>query len=296
MFRLFRIKEGILKILFLAISILFPLQTAFGAYGEPATDVSGFGKSMLFISGNTLMWKGTPGVIHADELGCDRFYRPVESPDGNAVAVWAGADNRNCIVVVNKDGYEVMGPWERAGLPCWDCSGNLWFTAQGELLRNGEYAGQPLSAHHISISPGEERVVFTDRTDRLISMDIASGSVDTLSNDFRYFAPFFINEDEIVSPSLDGGIILFQNGYPVSIDSGEQPVWWQDRNSLIYVKTTDDGHAITSSDIWMWRPEGGSESLGETPGIIEMNPAPASGGILYVDIVTGRTGFREVPR
>jgi glucose/arabinose dehydrogenase len=153
-----------------------------------------------------------------------------------------------------------------------------------------------LTAHHISVSPDGGTVVFTDRGDRLLSMEIASGAVDTLSTDHRYYAPIFTSGGEIISPSLDGGIIHYQEGETIPIDQGEHPVWWREREALIYVKTTDDGHRITSSDIWMWTEEGGSERLGETPDIIEVNPAPSARGVLYVDLATGRAGFRGVPR
>ncbi len=267
-----------------------------GAMDEPVNHVSGFGESMLLAGRSVLVWKGTPGELTAGELGCDRFYRPVESPLGDAVAVWAGSDQGEGVVVVRMDGHGFLGPWEEAGLPCWDNAGNLWFTADGELLRNGESTGQLLTAHHISVSPDGGTVVFTDRGDRLLSMEIATGAVDTLSTDYRYYAPIFTSQGDIISPSLDGGIIKYRRGETACIDQGEHPVWWREREALIYVKTTDDGHSITSSDIWMWTEEGGSERLGETPDIIEINPATSARGVLYVDLATGRAGFRGVPR
>lgn len=276
--------------------ILVLSPVAFGAMDEPVINVSGFGESMLLAGRSVLVWKGTPGELTAGELGCDRFYRPVESPLGDAVALWAGSDEGEGVVVVRMDGHGFLGPWEKTGLPCWDHSGNIWFTADGELLRNGEPAGQLLTAHHISVSPDGGTVVFTDRGDRLLLMEIATGAVDTLSTDYRYYAPIFTSGGEIISPSLDGGIIHYRDGEPVYLDHGEHPVWWREREALLYVKTTDDGHRITSSDIWMWTEEGGSESLGETPDIIEVNPAPSARGVLYVDLATGRAGFRGVPR
>ncbi len=71
----------------LCLSVILALSpSAFGAMDEPVIHVSGFGESMLLAGRSVLVWKGTPGEIHADELGCHRFYRPVESPLGDAVA------------------------------------------------------------------------------------------------------------------------------------------------------------------------------------------------------------------
>lgn len=278
-----------------ALFFLYPVQAVFGGLFQPAVGVAGMGDGMLVTGRTALMWDGSPGLLHAEELGCERFNGPKASPVSEAVAVWAGADGINCIVVVTPEGYRVLGPWEGAGLPCWDGNGNLWFTADGQLMKNAEPTGLPLAAHHISVSPSGRRVVFTDRSDRLLVMSTHTGAVDTLSTSFRYYGPFFAGETAVVSPSLDGGIMLLENGQETRVDHGEHPVWWAERNALVYIRTGDDGHTLISSDLWIWMP-GGSRQLTATPTILETAPAPTEGGILYVDAATGLTGFIEVPR
>ena len=276
--------------------ILFPFPLVFGGLLPPATGVAPLQESTVVTGRDCLVWEGTPGVLRASELGCDRFYGQVSAPDLGTVAVWAGSDALNCIVVLTGSGYGVMGPYTRAGLPCWDGGGNLWFTAEGVLHRNGEAVGPALSAHHISVDPRGEKVVFTDRGDRMLSMSIESGSVDTVSTAHRFFGPFFIPGGGIVSPSLDGGIWLFRGSEALFIDNGEHPAWWPEGNGIVYVRSTDDGMNLTSSDIWLWTEGAGRLQLTDTPYILEINPAPAPDGVYYVDAFSGLVGCYEAVR
>lgn len=270
--------------------VLFPFPLMFGGLLPPAVGVAPLGNGTLVAGRDFLVWDGDPGSLNASSIGCDRFYRPVSSPDFGAVAVWAGSDRVNRIVVMDGMGVEVMGPFRRAGLPCWDGDGNLWFTADGSLLRNGEHAGE-LEAHHISVSPGGERVVFTDRGDRIMSMSIGTGAVDTVSTAYRFYGPFFTPDGAIVSPSLDGGIWMFRGSEALFIDNGEHPAWWPEGNGIVYIRSTDDGMNLTSSDIWYWTENACAVRLTDTPYILETSPVPSPGGILFVDAFSGLVGM-----
>ncbi len=276
--------------------ILFPFPLVFGGIFPPAMGVASLEDGTVVVGRDYLLWAGAPGVLRASEVECDRFYRPVSSPDLGRVAVWAGSDAVNCIVVLTGSGYEVMGPYTQAGLPCWDGEGNLWFTAEGLLRRNGEAVGQELSAHHISIDHEGGRVVFTDEGDRVLSMNIGTGVVDTVSTTYRFYGPFFTPGGAIVSPSLDGGIRMFRDSEALFVDNGEQPAWWPEKNGIVYIRSTDDGMNLTSSDIWLWTADGGAEQLTDTPYILEINPAPALEGVYYVDAFSGLVGCAEVAR
>jgi hypothetical protein len=258
--------------------------------------VASLENSTVLVGRDYIVWDATPGLLRASEFSCDRFYRPVSSPDLGTVAVWAGSDAVNCVVLLTGSGYEVMGSYTEAGLPCWDGAGNLWFTAEGVLHRNGEAVGPALSAHHISVDPMGEKVVFTDRGDRILSMSMESGSVDTVSNAYRFYGPFFIPGGGIVSPSLDGGIWLFRGSEAVFVDNGEHPAWWPERNGIVYIRSTDDGMNLTSSDIWLWTEGAGSLQLTDTPYILEINPSPAPDGVYYVDAFSGLAGCFEAVR
>lgn len=277
----------------IAAGVLFPFPLVFGGLLPPAMGVAPLGSHTVVVGRDFLVWDGDPGVLQASDVGCERFYGPAASPDGEAVAVWAGADRTNCIVVIRAAGVSVMGPYEKAGLPCWDGEGNLWFTGDGSLLRNGESAGL-LDAHHISVSPEGENVVFTNRSDLILTMDLQTGSVDTVSAAHRFYGPFFIPSGGVVSPSLDGGIWLFQGTAATYVDHGEHPAWWPEGNGLLYIRSTDDGMNLTSSDIWFWTRSAGAVQLTATPYILETNPVPSPGGILFVDAFSGLVGQVQV--
>jgi hypothetical protein len=260
-----------------------------------AMDVALLNGGALVQGRDTLTWEGSRGVFCASDIGCDRFFQPATSPDGRAVAVWAGSDSLDCIVIVRRNGVKVLGPYPDAGAPVWDGAGGLWFTAEGSLLRNGSPVGAPLEAYHISISPEGDRVVYTDRDDRILVMSVATGSVDVLSDDFRFYGPFFTPGGEIVSPSLDGGIWLFSGDQARYVDQGEQPVWWAAGECLLFIRTTDDGMRLLSSDLWTWTPDGGSRRLTDTPGHLETNPTPSDEGVFFVDAAIGNVGFIDAP-
>lgn len=255
-------------------------------------DVAPLADGILVLGRESVAWAGTPGIFAAAEVGCDRLYHPSTSPDGSTVAVWAGSDDDDCILLVRTRGVEVLGPYGEAGLPAWDASGGLWFTAEGALLRNGEPSGILLDAHHISLSPEGDRVVHTDREDRILVTSTLTGRSEIVSDAFRFYGAFFTPQGAIVSASLDGGIWIFSDEEAVSVGTGEQPAWWPEHQCLVFVRTTDDGEQLLTSDLWTWTPEEGARVYSQTADVLELSPLPLRDGICYVD-AAGTVGFAE---
>ncbi len=277
-----------------ASGILFPFPLVFGGLLPPAMGVARLQDGTVVAGRDFLVWEGAPGVLRASDIGCDRLFGAASSPDYCRVAVWAGSDSTGCIVVLDEDSLSVLGPYESAGLPCWDGEGNLWFTARETLHCNGEPVGPPLSAHHISVSQDGKTVVFTDENDFILEMNLESARLDTISTSFRFYAPFYIPGGGIVSASLDGGIWLFENMRAVPVGQGEHPAWWPEAGGIVYIQSTDDGMYMTSSDIWLWTPGSGAAQLSDTPYIFEINPVPAPDGVYYIDSFSGLVGFLEM--
>lgn len=271
--------------------VLFPFPLIFGGLIPPAMGVARLEEGTVVVGRDYLLWEGEPGVLRASEVGCDRFFGAASSPDLGEVAVWAGSDNGNRIVVLSRSGFEVTEFFTEAGLPCWDGDGNLWFTAEGRLLRNRITTGLELSAHHIGLDREGARVVFTDEGDRILCMNTCTGSVDTVSTAYRFYGAFFTPGGVIVSPSLDGGIWMFGESGAVFVDNGEQPAWWPERNGIAYIRSTDDGMNLTSSDIWFWREWEGARQVTDTPYTLETNPVPSPDGIYFVDAFSGLVGI-----
>jgi hypothetical protein len=274
--------------------ISYSLSLVLGVLVSPAMEVAPLDGGTLVAGRGILVLDYGSLTVQASEIGCDRFYHLTTSPDGGTVAVWAGSETTDCVVKVTGSGIQVLGPYAEAGLPCWDAAGNLWFTAEGSLYCNGEPTDVLLDAYHISVSPDGDRVVFTDQNDKILVLELETAIVDTVSSAFRFYAPFFIPDGSIVSSSLDGGIRFFSGGEELLVDFGDQPAWWPLKNSLVYIKTTDDGMYITSSELYMWTEAEGSSSLTDTPHCHETMPYPARNGILFVDVLGGLPGFLEV--
>jgi hypothetical protein len=259
-----------------------------------ALDVALLDGGTLVQGRDTLTWDGGREEFIASDVGCDRFYGASTSPDGRTVAVWAGSDTLDCIVLVRRAGVKILGPYSEAGAPAWDGQGILWFTAEGSLLRNCIPVGVSPEAYSISLSPEGDRVAYTDRNDRILVMTVETGCVEVVSDRYRFYGPFFTPGGDLVSPSMDGGLWLFAGDVPVYVDRGEQPAWWPERDCLLYIRTTDDGMQLLSSDLWAWTPEIGSRQLSDSPGILETDPTPSVDGVFYVDAGEGLVGFVEV--
>ncbi len=278
------------RVLLLAMPAMLP---AAGTIHAEVLMVAPFEGGLVELSWSTVQWPGEPGELAAGELGCDRLFGPETSPDGAAVALWAGSDSIDCLLLLTADGYDVLGPYAEAGLPSWDSSGGLWFTAEGELTHDCEPTGIALDTYGISVSPDGALVAYTDRDDRLMLLRTSDGQTEVLADDLRYYAPRFTDDGRVFAPSLDGGIRLFSEEGPVEVGGGEQPVWWPEKDMLLFIRTTDDGERILSSDIWGWTEEGGAGPLAETPDRLELFPAPAGDRVYYVDLVTGRSDYME---
>jgi dipeptidyl aminopeptidase/acylaminoacyl peptidase len=77
---------------------------------------------------------------------------------------------------------------------------------------------------------------------------------------------------------------------------GEQPAWSPDGRWLAFVRTTDDGHEITGSDLWVVPAEGGRpQPLAVTPDRLELRPAwgPGASSLLHYEL--GRGGIDVLP-
>lgn len=212
---------------------------------------------------------------------------------GDLAAVCVNLEASEYILLFSPDSIiEVYGPYDIGGKPVFDDAGNLWFTADGYLHRNGISTGIELESHTISVDASGTQVVFCDNSDRICVLNTDDEEVSVLASGFRFYSPVFVTglrTTLIVSPTLEGEIVKVSSadGACTSLAVGSHPFWWEDRGTILYSVTSDDGHQITSGDIWMVSLEGVSRQITFTPDIHEILPVVAGSTVYAIEAVTG---------
>jgi len=215
---------------------------------------------------------------------------PSANADSAAVGVSSGGDY--IILFTPDDLLEAYGPYSEAGRPVFDDAGNLWFTADGFLHRNGISTGIELERHTISIDGSGLWIVYCDESDRICIFRTDSHEKTVLSSDYRFYDPAFVSFEEIltiISPSLEGKILRISplDGECTVLAEGSHPFWWEERESMLYAVTSDDGHQITTSEIWLVSSSGEKQQLSATPDIHEICPAVINSSVYAIEAVKG---------
>jgi|GEM_PF-400615 len=85
-----------------------------------------------------------------------------------------------------------------------------------------------------------------------------------------------------------------RGGEPINLGEGHNPSWSPDGRYVIFEVTTDDGHVITSSDLWVASADGSERiQLTNTPGI-EGSPTWSPDGNYIAYIVDGQVYIAPV--
>ena len=235
-----------------------------------------------------------------DFLGEDFRCGGLPSVMGDSLCLQIHRNGGDFIFLFTRDSLlEEWGPFEDAGRPVFDGGGNIWFTGDGRLYRNGIATAVQLQAHTISVDSGGENLVYCDSGDRVCLMRTESGVSEVIAQNQRYYSPFFTNfrgTETVISSSLQGNITLIdpETGAWEVIAVGTHPFWWSGRGVLLYSVTTDDGHSITSGEIRAVTESGEELHLTDTPDVHETMPAASEAGAFAIDAVTG--SVVEVPR
>mgnify|MGYP006278273721 CR=1 FL=1 len=284
----------------LFIFLLLPGLTA--AQGGTPFEVSGLALAVPFRDGVlavTWGWgelifvrPGEPPVPAADLPEDSRPCSPPSTFDDTAALCVRRDDGDYVLTFTLEGGKTEYGPFHDCGAPVFDGSGSLWFTADGLLHRNGASTGTALEAHTISVDSSGGRVAYCDRNDRLCLMETAGGEPTVLDSDRRFFAPRFITAGRktcLLSSSLEGDIVLtsVSTGAGVTLAGGSHPFWWNSRDMLLYSVTEDDGHRLTSADIWHVSPGGVPAPLAVSEDVLEIHPFVWEGRVMAIDASTG---------
>lgn len=124
-----------------------------------------------------------------------------------------------------------------------------------------------------------DQVVLLGVGTQLARADLATGAVEAVSP---------LGDAQVLNLALspDGARAVFEvmggNMHVMNVDgtgltdlgTGYRPQWSPDGAYIVYMRTEDDGHAVTASDLYAVRADGtGHVRLTDTPERLEMNPA-----------------------
>ncbi len=173
----------------------------------------------------------------------------------------------------------------RTGAPWFSSDGDLWYTFDGFLYKNGVSTGVEVPAFYVSVENGV--AVFTDRSDRLHIVSLISGEGRVIQG-LRYFSPVVLAGGDVVVSSLTGEIVFVPSGgEPAAVATGEQPCWSYLHHGLFYCVSEDDGHTVTGADIWFVRPGEEPVQITFTQNKIETKPSCSGELLWFVDYCTG---------
>lgn len=172
-------------------------------------------------------------------------------------------------------------------LPRWDASG-------GNVVLLANETPEVLPYRDIEIGKRSPQAVVAG-TRGLARVDADTGTAQPIPVD---------RDQPILNPTVspDGDRIAFEmmggNLFVVNTDGsglvdlglGNRPSWSPDGQWIVFMRTKDDGHAFTESDLYAIRGDGtGLVRLTATPDRLEMNPdwSPDGSAIAFDDITDG---------
>ncbi|MCK5115355.1 MAG: hypothetical protein KAR44_02070 [Candidatus Aegiribacteria sp.] len=217
----------------------------------------------------------------------------VPSSCGDSAAICINRNALDYIVLFTSDSLlDLYGPFTNAGMAAFDGFGNIWFTADGFLYRNGISTEIELESHTVAVDHSGSRIAFCDSSDRICLLNTSSGESSVLASDYRFYSPLFVSSGGtvvIVTSSLEGEIVKVSpdDGTCTSLAEGSMPFWWKEMGVLLYSVTSDDGHTITSGEIWKVSLEGENQQITFSSGVHEIHPIALDVAVFAIDAITG---------
>jgi hypothetical protein len=177
---------------------------------------------------------------------------------------------------------------EHTGAPWISSTGDLWYSKEGILYKNGASSGISIPAFSVSVEGNY--AAFTDRNDNIHILNLETGQDRTVQG-YRFYSPVILAGGAVVAPTLTGEIIYLPADGSINVlGNGAQPYWSSELGGFFFCVSEDDGSNITASDIWFVRPGSAPLRVTLTEGIFETRPCCSAGVLWFIDARTGIPG------
>lgn len=179
--------------------------------------------------------------------------------------------------------------YDMPSVPRWDASGSRVFLhANGklEVFRQSDAAGKSQDDEPVMWVTAKMGLATADLLERQVQQSEVVGDRRVLN---LTSSP---NGARIAFEMLGGNLFSMKTDGTdlVDLGPGHRPSWSPDGEWLVYMRTQDDGHTFTSSDLYAARADGSSTvQLTNTRERLEMNPdwSPDGSRIAYDDFRDG---------
>lgn len=178
----------------------------------------------------------------------------------------------------------------------WFSSDKLYLRSEGKALyiKSGLYVDTKNSNIQIAVHTDSKRII-------LENMKKADYNILTPILGVNYLDPILSPDGtKIVFKVIGGNLQVYElNTFQIyDLGRGERPNWSPDSGRIIYQIATNDGHSITSSDIYIINFNGAKKrKITRTKNINEMNPSffPDGKKIIYDTNLLGEIRTMRVP-
>jgi Tol biopolymer transport system component len=216
-------------------------------------------------------------------------YRFAWSPDGRFIAYKALVDpetSQKAIKLADLRTGEIRqlsAVSADVGVPTWLTDGRVGYTFEGDFLivddRGRILETIPDIASNVVAASNDGRwLLYNDSQDRMWAYHLTDGERFQATPDGqRFYNPVWSPTEPVAIVDELGGPFSrldIATGTLGALDDGNHYAWSPDGQRIVYDVTTDDGHDITSADIYLINRDGsGKTALTATSDELEMYPS-----------------------
>ena len=177
-----------------------------------------------------------------------------------------------------------------------------WIDSDKLYLRSGTEIYYIRSGLNVQESKKNHSIVYTD-SEKIYLESLEKKSADIIDPvlSARYLEPVLSPDGSKLAFQIVGGnlqVYELNNFQLYDLGKGSRPRWSPNGKKIVYQLTTDDGHRVISSDIYLINFDGtGKLQLTNTPNVHEMRPSfyPKGNRIIYDTDLLGEIRTMTVP-